>query len=1419
MRNQISPKTSLLMTLIFAACLLAVSAQTVSAATFTVDTLDDDPSLTACTDDLSDCSLRGAIAAANSNAGSDVIDFAVIGEIVLSTNGVLPTLSSDIAINGPGATKLTIRRDTSASNFRIFGVSSLVTISGLTIANGNSFDGGGISVFSGELTVIDCIISDNRAQFKGAGISNSGTLTLRNSTVSGNRIDVPVVDAYGSGIYNNRTKTLTLENTTVSSNVCQYLREKHCFGGGIANDGGTLTINNSTLAANYSSHGAIWNDGVLNINSSILANLGIGQDIVGAVTSGDFNLLRTVGGITGTLPGTHNITGVNPMLGPLQFNGGSTMTHMPRWGSPAIDAGNNANAFATDQRGSARTTNDLNVADAADSDGTDIGAVESDYLVVNTTAQDDDGACQPLATGDCTLREAIIEANAAPGIQQIVFDIPTTDPGYDSVGDRYTITLTSVLPPLNGDMSIEGLGAKRLTVNRDPLSDNFGVFTVNEGKTATISGLSITGGYAFWTGVPYSGGGGAISNKGTLTVNDSFLSGNRATFLGGGIVNSGSLTLNRSTLSANTSESFGGGIVNEDGGTMVMNNSTVSGNNAEGIGGGIDNGGVLTVNNSTVAGNAAGFHGGGIRNSSHVTLNSTILANNTAPNGPDMLYAMGFERSFSGDYNLIENISGVALPLPGTHNVTGVDPKLSPLQDNAGSTLTHTPLCGSRAIDQGKNVNSFQDDQRGFGFGRTFNDPGIANAVDGDSTDIGALEIGFALVCNTAPVANNDGYSTDEDTALSGGSVLGNDTDGESDPLVATLVVGPTHAQSFSLNGDGTFSYTPNSNYHGTDSFTYKANDGSLDSNEATAIITVNAVADTPSVTNATTNEDVQSTSGLVVSRNAADGAEVTHFKITNIDNGSLYLNDGTTIISGGDFLTFAQANAGLKFTPSANFFGPATFNVQASQSASETGLSGGVVTATITVIAVNDPPDAVNDSFTLAEDGVAQHYVLTNDSILPDVGETLSITGVTQGAHGLVEILGGGTHVRYTPVANYNGTDSFTYTISDGNGGVDSATVNVNVFAVNDAPQVSATPKTQPDVQYSDPIQTVNINASDLETSAASLTIAFAHARNGGAIMAGLPFGMTQGGTGGAWTVSGTAGAPGTYVITATVSDTGDGSAPARSSSDTFTIVVVPEAAIAAPRMSNPNSMQVSAPGGTASGTTGDICFDISEVVDGTPGDPTVLVGRPTFQINAVGGGGGAGTITYNFITFPNSGQWACVRLILTNTPVNVYEVTFGLGSSYYTGSGTTVFTVFDPSAGFASGGGWVINPSTGYRGNYGVNVKYLKNGNYQGSVLYVEHRPDGDYKVKSTSLNSTGGFAIVPITGGSEAQIAGKANHVVNDVGTGNHSFIARVIDKGTAGTNDQFGFKLINPSGQTVFSFDPVLLGGGNNQVPKK
>src|SRR5439155_998046 len=94
---------------------------------------------------------------------------------------------------------------------------------------------------------------------------------------------------------------------------------------------------------------------------------------------------------------------------------------------------------------------------------------------------------------------------------------------------------------------------------------------------------------------------------------------------------------------------------------------------------------------------------------------------------------------------------------------------------------------------------------------------------------------------NDAPVAANDGFATDEDTALTvtAPGVLGNDTDVDSPVLTAVVVTGPSHG-TLTLDADGGFTYTPAGNFNGSDSFTYKANDGQADSNVATVALTIN---------------------------------------------------------------------------------------------------------------------------------------------------------------------------------------------------------------------------------------------------------------------------------------------------------------------------------------------------------------------------------------------------------------------------------------------------------------------------------------------------------------------------------------------------------------------------------------------------
>ncbi len=215
----------------------------------------------------------------------------------------------------------------------------------------------------GDTTITNSIIRNNISAggvfSNGGGIENFGDLTIMNSTISGNS------GGNGGGIFNQFAPApgLTLINSTVSGNTAT-------FGGGIRNQFSAATLNNSTISNNTGSSdgGGIWHDGapgVVNVKNTIIAgNLRSPidpDDCAGTLNSQGHNLIQETAGCTIGGDTTGNITGQDPLLGPLQDNGGPTETHGLMLGSPAIDAGNPAvpgsggNACeATDQRGVAR---------------------------------------------------------------------------------------------------------------------------------------------------------------------------------------------------------------------------------------------------------------------------------------------------------------------------------------------------------------------------------------------------------------------------------------------------------------------------------------------------------------------------------------------------------------------------------------------------------------------------------------------------------------------------------------------------------------------------------------------------------------------------------------------------------------------------------------------------------------------------------------------------------------------------------------------------------------------------------------------------------------------------------------------------------------------------------------------------------
>lgn len=255
--------------------------------------------------------------------------------------------------------------------------------------------------------------------------------------------------------------------------------------------------------------------------------------------------------------------------------------------------------------------------------------------------------------------------------------------------------------------------------------------------------------------------------------------------------------------------------------------------------------------------------------------------------------------------------------------------------------------------------------------------------------------------------------------------------------------------------------------------------------------------------------------------------------------------------------------------------------------------------------------------------------------------------------------------------------------------------------------------------------------------------------------------------------------------------------------SSNTGTLTVSKEDADVTPAAANPFAVKVNSPGGTGGPVT--LCFEMNEVSDGSPGDTTNIT-SVTVNVVPIGSGSavpaGAAILSGGGV---GATRTACVTL--NNVPVNVYDVTLTINGNFYQGSGSTVLTVYDPSLGFVTGGGSLIH--NGFKASVGVNIKYLKSGNAQGSLLYIEHRPTGDVVVKS---NAIGTMAIV----GNEAVPTGKAT--VN--GGGNHSFIARVIDNGEPGSTDQFGLRVTGPGGNILvdLTFNPIQLSGGNFSVPK-
>ncbi len=665
------------------------------------------------TNDFGAGSLRQAMLDANASPAADTILITATGTITLQTE--LPHIDGSVQLLGLGADRLTVRRSSTAAGFRIFTIlesSALVNISGLEISNGRANSpgevGGGIRSVA-DLTLNQCIVSDNTAGRVGGGISMDGGRLIvdRCSIINNSAQRGGGIDAVGSGFDG------FISRSTISGNTAQS-------GAGISLknlDVGAadLCVRSSTISGNHdgSLGGGIRLEAQNGIAGCFLENSIVGGNdgpelITVGVNAGLFdfgnNLIEENSGVSSSFgAGLPNSNGsfvgtvsspVDPLLLPLSNHGGPSPTHALKCDSLAVD---NGMAFAMDQRG-------LPTCLDGDGDGIaqdDIGAFERQRYPVNTLAD----------SGPGSLRQAILDNNDA-GV------------GLIDIEEAGTIGLTAPLPTLSRDVKIKGLGASCSEI-RPIQAESFGIMVVGDLVRATISDLTMS------TGGNVPEGGAILSLGGDLTVESCVLSQNSAFLQAGGIaVVGGTLVLKDSAIVDNRAR----GVSVTSNGSATVTNTTISGNQNKGI---FAFESQVEVLNSTVTNNVDGI----ICNSGSLTLGNTIVAGNDGLEDVD-----GFQSTFMTlGGNLIGKWSSGA-PFPaGLPNVNSdyvgtipspLDAGLRPLSNYGGPTPTHALELGSLAIDHGLGSPSTlpATDQRGRPRLRD------GSCVGAELVDIGAVE-------------------------------------------------------------------------------------------------------------------------------------------------------------------------------------------------------------------------------------------------------------------------------------------------------------------------------------------------------------------------------------------------------------------------------------------------------------------------------------------------------------------------------------------------------------------------------------------------------------------------------------------------------------------------------------------------------
>lgn len=548
-------------------------------------------------------------------------------------------------------------------------------------------------------------------------------------------------------------------------------------------------------------------------------------------------------------------------------------------------------------------------------------------------------------------------------------------------------------------------------------------------------------------GAAATSGGNANFVESTFIGNVAEFSGASAAPMGGAIYGQGEVYIERSTFTQNVAIGFGRGGALMNTAYMSVVNSTISGNIAGatgkyGAGAGIANSGGFELIHSTVTKNMTlgGGFGDGVMNvasgSNFMILNTIVAQNGVIPgnNGPD---TYGNFTSRGGNLIGLKAGSNGWISTDQVGQSGSLNARLGPLQNNGGPTATHALRFGSIAIDRGVNdfyvANTGGVDQRG---NPNLSPPTSPRVVNG-YPDAGAYEL--QPRSNDAPIGEDDEYSVLEDgtlTVVTADGILSNDSDPDGDIMDVVIVSWPSWAAQFTIFSDGAFTYRTLANFHGTDSFTYRATDGALQSELITVTINIQPVNDAPTAKNDSysVNEDttlripMPGVAGILANDTDIDGDVLNAELLSRPTHGMLSLN----------------ANGSFEYTPDENWHGTDKFTYRAFDGTAYSAPA----TVTINVNPVNDAPVATDDLvFFTNEDQAVSGQVTASDVD----GNTLTFSVDSQPTWGSLNLASNGMFT-YTPYTNFHGGDTFAFRVSDGLAS-DTATVLVIVAPVNDAP------------------------------------------------------------------------------------------------------------------------------------------------------------------------------------------------------------------------------------------------------------------------------------------------------------------------------------------------------------------------------